>query len=483
MARFDYFILLAEMRTGSNFLESNLNAFDGIACHGEAFNPHFIGYPNKSEILGVTQAMRDADPARLIRAVRQAPGLNGFRFFHDHDPRVLDIALDDPRCAKIVLTRNPLESYVSWKIAKATNQWKLTDVKRRKQAQAEFDAEEFARYVSTLQAFQVTLMNRLQTTGQTAFYVAYEDLQDLGVMNGLAAWLGSEARLEALDDNLKVQNPAPLTDKVANGEEMEAALAGMDWFNLSRTPNFEPRRGAAVPSYVGGVTTPLLYLPIPGGPVDSVTAWLAALDGVGEDDLHRKMTQKTLRKWKRSMPGHRSFTVLRHPAARIHEVFCQKILSTGPGSYLKIRETLQRQFGLEIPEGEPDSTYALAAHRAAFEGFLAFVKANLAGQTALRVDGTWCSQSQALNSFGDFVLPDHVLREDELPDLLPDLARRLGRAAPPAPLAAEEAGPFHLSDIYDDALEELIADVYNRDYVMFGFEAWGRPPKATQPRN
>ena len=125
----------------------------------------------------------------------------------------------------------------------------------------------------------------------------------------------------------------------------------------------------------------------------------------------------------------------------------------------------------------------MAAHRAAFEGFLAFVKANLAGQTALRVDGTWCSQSQALNSFGDFVLPDHVLREDELPDLLPDLARRLGHAAPPAPLAAEEAGPFHLSDIYDDALEELIADVYNRDYVMFGFEAWGRPPKATQPRN
>ena len=56
--RFDYFILLAEMRTGSNFLESNLNAFDGIACHGEAFNPHFIGYPNKTEILGVTQAMR-----------------------------------------------------------------------------------------------------------------------------------------------------------------------------------------------------------------------------------------------------------------------------------------------------------------------------------------------------------------------------------------------------------------------------------------
>ena len=58
---FDYFIVLAEMRTGSNFLETNLNAFEGVACHGEAFNPHFIGYPNRDQLLGLTQAQRDAD--------------------------------------------------------------------------------------------------------------------------------------------------------------------------------------------------------------------------------------------------------------------------------------------------------------------------------------------------------------------------------------------------------------------------------------
>ncbi|MDX1782140.1 MAG: nodulation protein NodH, partial [Thalassovita sp.] len=44
--RFDYFVVFAEMRTGSNFLETNLNAFPGLTCYGEAFNPHFIGYPN-----------------------------------------------------------------------------------------------------------------------------------------------------------------------------------------------------------------------------------------------------------------------------------------------------------------------------------------------------------------------------------------------------------------------------------------------------
>lgn len=43
MPRFDSFVMFAEMRTGSNFLEANLNAMPGVTCHGEMFNPHFIG--------------------------------------------------------------------------------------------------------------------------------------------------------------------------------------------------------------------------------------------------------------------------------------------------------------------------------------------------------------------------------------------------------------------------------------------------------
>ena len=187
-AKFDYFVVFAEMRTGSNFLETNLNALDGVVCHGEAFNPHFIGYPKTKQILGVTQADRDSDPMRLIQVVRDAPDeMGGFRYFHNHDPRVLGQMLDDERCAKIILTRNPAESYVSWKIAKATGQWKLTDVKRRKDGAAMFDAEEFDAHVGALQAFQLELLSRLQTSGQTAFYVAYEDLQSVDVMNGMDA--------------------------------------------------------------------------------------------------------------------------------------------------------------------------------------------------------------------------------------------------------------------------------------------------------
>jgi len=474
MGEFDYFVIFAEMRTGSNFLETNLNALAGVACRGEAFNPHFIGYPNRDEFLGITREARDDDPLALIAAVRGDPdGLGGFRYFHDHDPRVLDPMLDDPRCAKIVLTRNPLDSYVSWKIAQATGQWKLTDVKRRKAAKARFDADEFADHVEALQGFQRLLLHRLQTSGQTAFYIAYEDLHDLDVMNGLAKWLGVGARLDQLDQSLKPQNPIPTTEKVTNPEEMTSALAGVDRFNLTRTPNFEPRRGPAVPTYVAAAETPLLYMPVRGGPEAAVAGWLAALDGIEAEALPRKMTQKDLRHWKRQHPGHRSFTVLRHPVARAHHVFCTRILDDGPGSFRQIRDTLRRKFKLPLPKSAPGDGYDADAHRAAFLGFLDFVKMNLAGQTAVRVDGAWGTQAQTLSGFADFALPDLVLREDEMAQLLPELARRVGHGAPPAPAPAAAQGPVALSEIYDAALEERVADIYQRDYMMFGFESWG----------
>lgn len=472
---FDYFVVFAEMRTGSNFLETNLNAFIGIECHGEAFNPHFIGYPNTEDILGVTQSQRDADPNLLLSRIKgQEKAIGGFRYFHDHDPRVLETVLEDPRCAKIILTRNPLESYVSWKIAVATGQWKLTNVKGRKDALAVFDGEEFGAHVEALQDFQVMLLNRLQSSAQTPFYIAYEDLQDLGVLNGMAKWLGCHDQLDHLDKSLKRQNPAPITSKVANVEEMAKSLANMDRFNLSRTPNFEPRRGAAVPSYVAGAMTPLLYLPMRGGPEAEVKQWLADLDRVGVDALPTKMNQKQLRQWKRRSLGHRSFTVLRHPVARAHTVFCDRILQTGEGSFMQIRSTLRRQFKLPIPKDWPSEAYSKSDHREAFLAYLNFAKANVNGQTGIRVDAHWGTQSQSLSGFGDFNAPDLVLREDEMQDMLPTLAKRYGHEAPPIPTTPSETAkaPYSLADIYDDEIEALVAEAYQRDYMMFGFGPW-----------
>ncbi len=474
MPGFDLFVIFAEMRTGSNFLEANLNAIDGLTCHGEAFNPHFIGYPDAADILGIAKAERDADPHRLLAAICNAGGgLRGFRYFNDHDPRVLDTLLSDPRCAKIILTRNPAESYVSWKIAQATGQWKLTSARHAKSRKIRFDATEFDAHVGALQAFQVRLLNGLQRSGQTAFYVAYEDLQDVAVMNGLAAWLGAPGRLDSLDRKLKKQNPEPMEAKVENYDAMVAALARLDRFNLDWTPNFEPRRGPAVPTYVAAARAPLLYFPLRSGPEAATTGWLASLDGAPEDALESGFTQKTLRQWKRRNPGHRAFTVLRHPVARAHAAFCDRILNTGPGSYAEIRATLRRDLRLPIPERPDDPAYDLDRHRAAFLAFLGFLRQNLGGQTAIRVDAHWATQAAVVEAAARFAPLDVLVREERMDRDLPWLAAQVGRPDGGALPASTDPHRAALEAIYDDAIETAARDAYQRDYVAFGFGPWG----------
>lgn len=454
MARFDRFVMFAAMRTGSNFLEANLNALPGVTCHGEVFNPHFIGKLNQDTLFGMTLAQRDADPAQMMRAIcDHTPGLSGFRYFHDHDARVFAPVIDDPRCAKIVLTRNPLESYVSWKIAQATGQWKLTNAKRLKTAQARFDAAEFAGFVQELQAFHQRILHGLQASGQTAFYLDYEDIQDIAVLNGLAAFLGVEARLDAPDPTLKKQNPEPLESKVENAAEMEEALARIDWFGLGRSPSFEPRRAAGIPAFVAAGRA--LWMPVPGGPHAQVEGWMKGLGPITGD-----FSQKGLRQWMRGTPGHRSFTVLRHPLLRAHVAFCDRVLN---GAAPEIRSVFNRTFGLNLPPPHKVDKMSEDDRRDVFLAFLRFAKLNLSGQTGLRVDAQIATQTAVLQGFAQFQGPDLVLREDRLAGGLAWLCAETGQTCPALPDVPPPAPP-RSADI-----DQAAREAYARDYLGYGF--------------
>ncbi|MBV0913580.1 nodulation protein NodH [Anianabacter salinae] len=469
---FDSFVMLAEMRTGSNFLEENINAYDGLTCYGEVFNPHFIGHANQYELLGLGMTDREEDPTRLLRAMAaQTDGLPGFRFFHDHDPRVLDGLLTDPRRAKIILTRNPLDSYVSLKIAGETGQWRLRDMKFARSAKVEFDADEFLAHVDALQAFQLRVLRTLQTTGQSAFYIGYDDINDMDVLNGMAAFLGLDQRRDRTVKATKVQNPAPLESKVTNYAEIEKALARMDRFDLGRTPNFEPRRGPVVPGYMAAPSSPVLYQPVRCGVEDVVADWLGALDGKKRDAVLTGFNQKTLRQWKRQAGRHRSFTVVRHPVPRLYHAFCTYILATGPQAYPEIRELLRTTYKVPIPEKAPDASYPVSDMREAFLGFLGFVKGNLGGQTSVRVDPVWATQDMVIQGLGQFRLPDMILRAEALDAGLGQLTDQLGLAPPPLGEIPDEH-PLPLSAIYDASVEAAARAAAQRDYMMFGYEAW-----------
>ena len=449
---FDYFVVLAGMRTGSNFLEANLNALEGVSCHGEAFNPHFIGHKGRTEMLGVPMRTREQDPFALLAAIRASDAMAGFRLFHDHDARILAHCLEDRRCAKIILTRNPLDSYVSLRIATATGQWKLTDPRKRKTARPRFDPAEFEEHLHLTRRFHERLRHALQVSGQTAFPVAYEDLGDVAVLNGLARFLGVPARLAAPSRALARQNPEPVTEKVANPGEMKRALGALDRFNTeAHTP--EPERSPAVRHHVVLDTPARIFMPVPGGPDAALRDWLAA-QGTPRDGL----TQRQMRRWKRRHPGHRSFTVLRHPVARLWHALDRVAADPEAGER---RATLHARFGLALPDGEGLAALAPAARRALLLDFIAVVERSIA--TAPRPDPAWASQGAILQGFARFAPPDRVLREDSLAAELPELGD--APAPDPAPLPA-------LAEIHDPAIEAAARTAHARDYAAFGFGDW-----------
>ena len=469
---FDYFVILAEMRTGSQFLEWNLSEYKGISCHGELFHPYL--QPKYADRFGLTQAERDADPRRLIGAMRaKSPGLTGFRLFHDHDPRVIDWVLTDPAVAKVVLSRNPLDSYVSLKIAEATDQWWLGDMKGQKQARISFDRAEFGAMLDATRGFRDLILRRLQTGGQTGFFLTYEEVGDVEVMNGLALWLGTAEARKTLSSRTRKQNPQPLEEKVANYPQMVAALGDIDAFDLGRHPVYEPRRGPMVPHHVAAARAPLLYMPVRGGPQRAVNEWLAAVDGVGREALHTGLNQKALRQWMKDHPGHRRFTVLRHPVARLYSVFCRQIFATGHAGFAEARATLRSSYDVPLPERDDDPSWDVPRHAAAFRAFARFAAGNLNGQTSIRIDPSWATQTALLEGMARFALPDHLFREADLETELPRLARDLGLPAPAIASVPDES-PVPLAAIYDAEVETLVRTAYARDYVGLGFDDWGQ---------
>jgi hypothetical protein len=470
--RFTHFVIFAEMRTGSNLLEESLNQFPDLRCDGELFNPVFVGGPNRGEPFGFTLKKREKDPFALLDAIRKADDkvIPGFRFFHNHDPRILKACLEDEACAKVVLTRNPLESYVSRKIAAATDQWKLTNIKHKKSAAIDFDRVEFTEFLADRAEFQDLIREVLQASGQTAYPIRYSDLQSLEILNGLAKYLGSTHRIEALETSLKPQNPTGLREKVRNYDDMRAALADLDPFDVTGNPNFEPARGAGVPRYLASADAPFLFLPIRGALEGVIAEWLVA-QGPADAPL-TGFNQKTLRDWRLANPGFQAFTVLRHPALRAHEAFCRTILAPDAPGYGEIRSILQKAHGISVPDaGAADPAYDLSAHRVAFRSFLKFVKANLAGQTGLRVDQAWASQIAIVRGAAQICPPAHIVLDRTAQAQLDHMSMLTGRAPVQLGTIIDDL-PFRHRDVMDAETDARIHEIYTRDFINFGFGDW-----------
>lgn len=458
---FQSFVIFAEMRTGSNLLEATMNAVKGVTCFGEAFNPYMLGWPDVDKLRGLTMAEREADPQKLLALLLEKPGhLPGFRYFHDHDPRVFAPIMAERRCAKIILTRNPLDSYVSTRLAWATNQWKLNQTETPIAARARFDGAEFRQQLGEIEAFLARVQHGLQVTGQTAFWLTYDDLRDAEVMTGLMHWLGRTDLEKVHPANDQVpQNPREMAEKVENLDEMQATLAAMDPFGLSRIPTFEPQRGPSVPSFLAAEAgAGLIFMPLRGGPTDLVRDWLGGLG-----DLTGDFTQNSLRQWKRAHPGHRSFSVLRHPVHRAWEAF--RALTDGANA--ELRQLMRDLHRVPLPKDAALPQMSADQQAALFADFLSFLRRNLNGQTTLATHPGWASQTEVLTGFSRFSVPDILLREDRWAEEIGWLAASVGLDAASAKPPAAERFPDFLTD---PAILKAAKAAYLRDYVTYGFD-------------
>jgi LPS sulfotransferase NodH len=467
-ARFDYFAIVAGMRTGSNLLEELLAAHPQISCHGELFNPHFVGAPGQDDALGISRRSRDEDPRRLLAAVSIVPDrIAGFRIFDGHDERAIEVVLANPRCAKVILTRNPADSYVSLGIARKTGQWWLGDLGSARRAKMRFDPKEFARFLDQVTDFRQRVRRTLQKSGQTAFQLDYADLGDAEVISGLYAFLGVDPLPRPQRTRTKAQNPDPLTEKVTNPRTMRVALSRLDPFQTDRIPDFETPRGAGVLGYRVAAGAPVMFQPVGIVAVDEVDGWLAAIGGGRFPE--RGLGQQPLRAWMRRHPGHRRVAVVEHPLTRLHDAFSRVILPVGLPDYEELRHILVRHHRVGLPDDPADAGYDALAHKAAFGAFVGFVRGNLGGQTGLRPDSSWASQTTLLQGICRFAPPDLVLRRESLGLSLDRLSEDLGLPRAALGKSLPGAAPVPLSEIVDDALIAEVVAAYRRDFVMLGY--------------
>ena len=257
-----------------------------------------------------------------------------------------------------------------------------------------------------------------------------------------------------------------MEDKVRNYPEMEAAIQRIDWVNLYRTPNFEPRRGPGVPRFVAAAGAPLLYMPLQPVSDAPLRTWMAQ---IGDGGLIDDFTQKTLRAWMRKSRGYRSFTVLRHPLTRANDIFSAVLTREW---LVEFRESLRAHHAVPLPpddaiEGMPPEDY-----RTALLAFLRFVKASLNGQAGQKPDILWASQTTLVQGLASFSTPDLLCREDRLDRDLGFLTDAVGAQTAPPPKALDSAAHVPLTEIYDEELEAAARDTYPRDYITFGFTKW-----------
>ena len=479
-----YFAILGTMRSGSNLLEKTIEGLGDTVCYGEAFNPGFVGGPRREEILGWDTVRRDADPLGFLQALRDGAGgaIPGFRLFDGHARAVFEHVMTDPDCRRIVLRRDPVESYISLKIAQETDQWLLRRANKRLAARVTFDAEEFTKYRDRLRAHYKWLEDEMRAVGTSALWVTYDSLLDDYVKETVARYIGSAGTLQAEDPILR-QNPQPMAEKVMNYNEM-CAFLGIEPV-LPEPGGFAGARHVLLSQRAG-----MAYVPMAGPGFEAGVSMMYRIERRSFDgpslSFHRLMegvaagrvfrSGLTVEQLATACQERCVFTLICHPTQRLHGLFLEEVFGI---NWLAspIRKRLQDAVGplpsaRELADGK--AIVPAERHRRAFIGFLRIVRQALAGQGEIPLRDGWRSQAEFLAAYRRKIDPGQVFRLEDLSALHAWLKDTLPFAGLPenhVTVVRDKAlsGPLPLDEVLVPEIAMEVRALHGEDLAEFGY--------------
>lgn len=215
------FVLVGMMRSGSNFLERQLNRLSDVRCHGELFNPAFIGLSHEvgKEHAGYTREStkeRDADEAGFLRKLDEAcdRALFGSRLFLDHSPMMTSQLLYDPAVKKIVLSRNLLEAFVSLTTAQETGVWLTTEAAKKPSPKVKVNVNKLVTFALRQSLYYNDILTILHRTKQPYVQMDYTEIKQLPRLNAVAELIGSKHRFADVQEPIQKQSPEPLEERI-----------------------------------------------------------------------------------------------------------------------------------------------------------------------------------------------------------------------------------------------------------------------------
>lgn len=479
-----YFVIFGAMRTGSNLLERTLAELGDTMCFGEAFNPSFVGGPNRAELLGWDVAARDADPAGFLAAMREEGGarLPGFRIFEGHAPELTRTLLADPDCRRIILRRDPLQSYLSLKAAQETGQWMLRNPARRIVQRVPFVGVEFDTYRDRLLAHYRWLEAEMRRAGTDALLLDYAELQDRDVLERVARHIGSMGQIPEVQPILR-QNPEHLADRVTNYDEM------CDWLGL----NPEPRRTVALPDSIAILLcrqAPLALAPLAGPGEEAGLSLLyrlarrsfgapslsyaQLLDPVARGTVfHAGLSTGNL---KPELTGRTLITVICHPLVRLHGLFQGELFGKDWFTSVIRRRLVGMHGGIPSPREMAEGTKTLETprHAAAFASFLDLVDAARGGQGDVPDRAAWHPQATLLDTYRKHAQIGAVVPLETLGTFAGRLAADLGVPALPQKhldvfIARAMGEHLGISDVMTPEILARVEQIHAADFERFGY--------------